>query len=76
MGVSTMMGYSGIILSAMMDLKEVVLGLVGDYNIRGWWEPKQMNLKIKAVSGQSMGNLVLAVARRLNSLIKAIFSFL
>lgn len=71
-----MMGYSGIILSAMMDLKEVVLGLVGDYNIRGWWEPKQMNLKIKAVSGQSMGNLVLAVARRLNSLIKAIFSFL
>lgn len=60
----------------MMDLKEVVLGLVGDYNIRGWWEPKQMNLKIKAVSGQSMGNLVLAVARRLNSLIKAIFSFL
>lgn len=71
-----MMGYSGIILSAMLDLKEVVLGLVGDYNIRGWWEPKQMNLKIKAVSGQSMGNLVLAVARRLNSLIKAIFSFL
>lgn len=71
-----MMGYSGIILSAMLDLKEVVLGLVGDYNIRGWWEPKQMNLKIKAVSGQSKGNLVLAVARRLNSLIKAIFSFL
>lgn len=71
-----MMGYSGIILSAMLDLKEVVLGLVGDYNIRGWWEPKQMNLKIKAVSRQSKDYLVLAVARRLNSLIKAIFSFL